>query len=95
MVKYRLSNDSLNLPLRIQIGGITLQDFQETYVKKCVHNSKNGHLNQQKRKNYQKPQTKKVKRPCFRVADLSSTCQIRAYQTVNILMPLTLTYNNI
>ena len=95
MVKYRLSNDSLNLPLRIQIGGITLQDFQETYVKKCVHNSKNGHLNQQKRKNYQKPQTKKVKQPCFRVADLSSTCQIRAYQTVNILMPLTLTYNNI
>ena len=43
-VRNRHSNDSLNSSLRIQINGITLQDFHKTYVKKCVHhwcNSKN------------------------------------------------------
>ena len=74
-VRNRISNDSLNSSLRIRISGITLQDFHETYVKNCVHywyNSKNRRLNQQKRKDYEKRQSKKAKRPHFRIADLSS-----------------------
>ena len=54
-VRNRLSSDSLNSSLRIRISGITLQDFHETYVKKCVHcwcNFKNRRLNQRKRKDY-------------------------------------------
>ena len=75
-VRNRLSNDSLNSLLRIPISGITLQGFHKTYGKKCVYycyNSKNCRLNERKRKNYQKRQSKKAKGPRFRIADLPSS----------------------
>ena len=49
LVRNRLSNDSINSLSRIEISGITLQDFLETYVKKSIqwwYNSKNCCLNQ-------------------------------------------------
>ena len=97
-VRNSYSNDSLNLLLRSHISGITLQDSHKTFVKKCVqywYNSKNRRLNQRKRKDYQKRQSKKAKRHRFRISNLYSARQALPYQTVNILMPLTTTYNNI
>ena len=75
-VRNRLRNDSLNSLLRIGISRITLQEFHETYVKKCVlywYNFKNCRLNQRKRKDYQKRQIKKATPPRFKIADLSSS----------------------
>ena len=75
-VRNRLSNDSLNPLLRIWRRAITLQEFHETYIRKCVHysdNSKNRHLNQQKRKDYQKCQSKKANQRHFRIVNLSSS----------------------
>ena len=66
-VRNRLSSDNLN-SLRIWINGITLQEFHKACVKKCVHC-----LSKRKRKDYQKPQSKKAKQPCVRIADLSSS----------------------
>ena len=75
-VRNRFSNDSLKSLLRNGLKVITLQQFLELYVKKCVlywYTSKNDCLNQQKRKDYQKPQNKTATPPRFRIADLFSS----------------------
>ena len=62
-VRNRLSNESLNSTLRIRVSGISVATFHTTYLKKCVrywYNAKNRRLHQQKRKAYNKRESKKI-----------------------------------
>ena len=53
----RLTNDSLNSILRVNISRLSLQSFQDKHLEKCVNywfNAKNRRPSQRKRKLYKK-----------------------------------------
>ena len=71
--RNRLTNDSLNSILRINISGLSLQSFHDEHLEKCVNywfNAKNRRLSQ--RKLYKKRESKKTKQPHFNISDISS-----------------------
>ena len=71
----RLTNDSLNSVLRINISRLSLQSFHDEHLEKCVNywfNAKNRRLNQRKHKMYRKHENKKTKQPHFNISDISS-----------------------
>ena len=80
----RFSNDTLNSSLRIQISGITLQDFHKTCKKVC------SLLVQFQRLSAEPTKKKGLQKIVRRQSNL-----ILVHQTVNILIPQTTTYNNI
>ena len=72
----RLTNDSLNSILSINISGLPLQSFHDEQLEKCVNywfNTKNCCLSQQKCKLYKKPNSKKTKQPHFNISDISES----------------------
>ena len=73
--RNRLTNDSLNSILNINICGLSLQSFHDEHLEKCVNywfNAKNRRLSQRKRKLYKKPESRKTKRPHLNISDISS-----------------------
>ena len=71
----RLTNDSLNSILCINISELSLQSFHVEHLEKCVNYwfiAKNRRLSQRKRKLYQKRESKNTKRPHFNISDMSS-----------------------
>ena len=69
-----LTNDSLNSILRINISGLSRQNFHDDHLEKCVNywfNAKDRHLSQCKRKLYEKCKSKKTKRPHFNISGIS------------------------
>ena len=74
-LRNRLTNDSLNSILRVNISGLSLQIFQDKHLEKCVNywfNAKNRRLSQRKRKLYKKRESQKTKQPHFNISDISS-----------------------
>ena len=72
----RLTNDSLNSILSINISGLPLQSFHDEQLEKCVNywfNAKNCCLSQQKCKLYKKRKSKKTKQPHFNISDISES----------------------
>ena len=75
----RLTNDSLNSILHINISGLPPQRFHDEHLEKCVNywfNAKNCRLSQRKRKLYKKRESKKTKRPHFNISDIIKFCSI-------------------
>ena len=71
----RLTNDSLNSILRVNISRLSLQSFQDKHLEKCVNcwfNGKNRRLSQRKRKLYKKRESRKTKQPHLNISDISS-----------------------
>ena len=76
--RNRLTNDSLNSILRIRISGISLQNFHEEHIEKCIiywFNAKNRRESQRKRSLYKKRETKNAKRPYFNISDMPSVSE--------------------
>ena len=74
-IRSRLTNDSLNSVLCINISGLSLQRFHDEHLQKCLNywfNAKNRRLSQRKHKLYKKRESKKTKRPHFNISDISS-----------------------
>ena len=74
-LRNRLTNDSLNSILLINISGLSLQSFHDEHLEKCVNywfNAKKRRLSQRKRKLYKKRESEKTKRPNFNISDISS-----------------------
>ena len=70
--RNRLTNDSLNSILRINISGLSLQSFHDEHLEKYVNywfNAKNRRLSQ--RKLYKKRESKKTKQPHFNISGIS------------------------
>ena len=73
--RNRLTNNSLNSILRINISGLSLQTFNDEHLEKWVNywfNAKNRRLSQRKRKLYKKRESKKTKRPHLNISGISS-----------------------
>ena len=73
-LRNRLTND-LNGLLRIRISGISLNDFHNSSLQKCVaywFNNKNCRVTQRKRKLYKKRENQRKNQPNFSITDLSS-----------------------
>ena len=73
-IRSRLTNDSLNSVLCINISGLSLQRFHDEHLQKCLNywfNAKNR-LSQRKHKLYKKRESRKTKRPHFNISDISS-----------------------
>ena len=71
----RLTNDSSNSILHINISGLSLQSFLDEHLEKCLNywfHAKNYCLSQWKRKLYKKRKSKKTKQPHFNISDISS-----------------------
>ena len=75
-LRNRLTNDSLNSMLHINISGLSLQSFHDEHLEKYVNywfNAKNRRLSQ--RKLYKKRKSKKTKGSHFNISDISSECK--------------------
>jgi hypothetical protein len=74
--RNRLSQKSLNAILAIRMFGISLAEFNKSYVKDCVskwYNDKDRRLGQKKRKTYKKRESVTKKRKTFDIRELSSS----------------------
>ena len=75
----RLTNDSLNSLLRIQISGILLNGFHNYYLQWCAaywFNNKNCWFTQCKWKIYKKKENQRKKLPNFSITDLLSDSSV-------------------
>ena len=72
-LRDRLTNDSLNSLLRIQIIGISLNGFHNNYLQRCAaywFNNKNRRVTQRKRRLYKKRENQRKKLQNFSITDL-------------------------
>ena len=67
--------DSLNSILRVTMSGISLESSRKEHPEvcvKCCFSAKSCRQGQQKRKLYEKPKSKKVKRAHFSISNIST-----------------------
>ena len=73
ILRDRLTNESLNSLLRIQISGISLNGFHNNYLQRWTayrFNNKNRRVTQRKRKLYKKRENQRKKLQNFSITDL-------------------------
>ena len=73
ILRDRLTNESLNSLLHIQISGISLNGFHNNYLQRWAaywFNNKNRRVTQRKRKLYKKRENQRKKLQNFSITDL-------------------------